>query len=184
MYAPGFPGLTWQPSEYVPEVAGAPEEFGKIAGDAHGDIPVLAALDQVGGNLSNVNPAVALDASLPFNQWPAPIKEAAGSYKLVCASNVCHISPWEVSLGLIGGAQKALGPGGVLLIYGPFKIDGACTTPSNAEFDASLRQRNASWGYRDVADITSVAEKSGLTFQGMHEMPANNFMLHFIKAAL
>ena len=46
------------------------------------------------------------------------------------------------------GAGKVLRPGGLLLVYGPFKVDGKCTTESNASFDASLRRQNPEWGYR------------------------------------
>ena len=176
--------MTWQPSEFVPEVPGSPEEFGKIGGSDHANVPALTAIDNVGQAFSNVRAAVALDASLPFSEWPVAVQQDAGSYAVVCASNVCHISPWTVTVGLITGAGAALAPGGALLIYGPFKVDGACTTPSNAEFDASLQQRNPSWGYRDVADLVSEAKSHGLSFEGMHEMPANNFMLHFLKSAL
>jgi hypothetical protein len=39
-------------------------------------------------------------------------------------------------------------PGGLLLIYGPFKRHGKPTTESNAQFDHSLRLQNPKWGYR------------------------------------
>ena len=56
---------------------------------------------------------------------------------------------------------------------------GTHTSPSNAEFDASLRQRNTLWGYRDVEDIRAQAAGQGLM---MVTMPANNFCLVFKKA--
>jgi hypothetical protein len=46
------------------------------------------------------------------------------------------------------GAGTALRTGGLLLVYGPFKKDGKCTTSSNAQFDASLKSQNPEWGYR------------------------------------
>ena len=51
---------------------------------------------------------------------------------------------------LDAGAGKVLKPGGLLMVYGPFKKDGECTTASNAEFDQTLRSRNPAWGYRRV----------------------------------
>jgi hypothetical protein len=86
----------------------------------------------------------------------------------VYASNVCHISPWEVSLGLLAGAAVALAAGGQLFVYGPFKLDGACTTESNAAFDRSLRGRDPSWGYRDVGDMAAEGERRGLVLEHRH----------------
>ena len=67
--------------------------------------------------------------------------------------------------------------------YGPFTVDGGThTSPSNAEFDASLRQRNTLWGYRDVEDIRAQAAGQGLMMVECITMPANNFCLVFKKA--
>eukprot|EP00811_Abedinium_folium_P016585 NODE_25526_length_584_cov_2.229759.p1 GENE.NODE_25526_length_584_cov_2.229759~~NODE_25526_length_584_cov_2.229759.p1 ORF type:complete len:114 (+),score=24.51 NODE_25526_length_584_cov_2.229759:46-387(+) len=96
-------------------------------------------------------------------------------------ANITHISPWAVSCGMLGGAGRVLRAGGVLIIYGPFKVNGSCTTQSNADFDMSLRAQNKEWGYRDVQAIVDEAAKNGLEFQERYEMPANNFMLRFLK---
>ncbi len=79
----------------------------------------------------------------------------------------------------MAGAGHVLVPGGPLFTYGPFSVDGAPTTPSNAAFDASLRQRNPAWGYRDVADVAAEAAKAGLELVHRHDMPANNLLLVF-----
>lgn len=55
---------------------------------------------------------------------------------------------YDFRLSGAAGAGKVLRPGGLLLVYGPFKVDGKCTTESNASFDMSLRQQNPEWGYR------------------------------------
>lgn len=44
------------------------------------------------------------------------------------------------------------------------QVDGAFTTQSNADFDASLRARDPKWGYRDVSEVKSVAAASGFVF--------------------
>lgn len=64
-------------------------------------------------------------------------------------------------------------------MYGPFSVDGKPTTEGNAAFDASLRARNPEWGYRDVSDITSMADGAGLGRLELLEMPANNFIFVF-----
>lgn len=182
-FADASPEVTWQPSEYCPAglTAGNGAAFGKI-GERGQRLSELDVIDSVGcRQRQNVEPAVALDASLPFSQWPGAVQSRAGSFGLVYASNVCHISPWEVTLGLLAGAAAALRPNGQLVIYGPFKVGGEFTTESNASFDASLRSRDPSWGYRDVSDLQTTAERSGLELQARHEMPANNFLLVFGK---
>lgn len=41
--------------------------------------------------------------------------------------NMIHISPWEATLGLMKLAgEKLKANGGVLFLYGPFKVDGTC----------------------------------------------------------
>ena len=45
----------------------------------------------------------------------------------------------------MAGAAHALRDGGALVTYGPFKLDGAFTSDSNAAFDTSLRARNPEW---------------------------------------
>ena len=42
------------------------------------------------------------------------------------------------------------------------QVDGKPTTESNAAFDASLRQRNPAWGYRDVGNLAAWGAEAGL----------------------
>jgi hypothetical protein len=84
-------------------------------------------------------------------------------------------------VGLLAGAARVLQPGGELFLYGPFSVNGRPTTESNAAFDATLRQRNPAWGYRDVAGVEALAAAAGLSFVERREMPANNFMLIYRK---
>ena len=72
-------------------------------------------------------------------------------------------------------------PGGRLAIYGPFAVDGVITPESNARFDASLRQQNSEFGYRDTRTIIQLAKENGLQHSETVEMPANNHMLVFQK---
>lgn len=52
---------------------------------------------------------------------------------------------------------------------------------SNREFDASLRQRNPRWGYRDVAAVAAAALPHGLALRENRAMPANNQLLWFVR---
>ena len=97
---------------------------------------------------------------------------------IVC-NNIIHISPWAVTEGLMRGASRVLRSGGILFLYGPYKIDGRHTAPSNEEFDVSLRSRNAEWGIRDLDDVTALAAGHGLALVETVPMPANNFSVVF-----
>ena len=97
---------------------------------------------------------------------------------LYCA-NMIHIAPWDAGLGLLKGAGAILGQSqGVFMLYGPFQ-EGAKTAPSNLDFDASLKSRDARWGVRALDQLLVCAEKEGLGLSQRIEMPANNLMLKF-----
>ena len=68
-------------------------------------------------------------------------------------------------------------------IYGPFKRAGMHTAPSNAAFDVSLRQRDPTWGVRDLDDVAALAAAAGLAAPEIREMPANNLSLWFARHA-
>jgi Protein of unknown function (DUF938) len=69
--------------------------------------------------------------------------------------------------------------GGILFLYGPYKIDGRHTAPSNEDFDASLRARNAEWGIPDLGDVTDLAARHGFALTETVPMPANNLSVVF-----
>jgi len=99
---------------------------------------------------------------------------------LVCI-NMIHITPWAASEGLIAGAKRTLAAGSVLYLYGPYKIDGQHIAPSNHDFDASLRARNAEWGVRDLAEVADLAKRHGFDLEETVSMPANNLSVIFRK---
>jgi SAM-dependent methyltransferase len=132
--------------------------------------------------LPNVRPPLRIDLSDPA--WCAQMQDGSGPANLlaVFSANVVHIAPWRVAEGLFAGAGKYLRPDGRLILYGPFKRDGKHTALSNAVFDASLRERDAEWGVRDIADLEKLAGSAGLQLLESIEMPANNLMLVFERA--
>jgi hypothetical protein len=77
------------------------------------------------------------------------------------------------------GAARQLNDGGLLLLYGPYIVDGEPTAPSNLAFDADLRARDASWGVRRLADVVREGEGAGLGFQQCLPLPANNLLVVF-----
>jgi hypothetical protein len=92
---------------------------------------------------------------------------------------VIHIAPWRVAEGLFAGAGRYLRSDGRLFLYGPFKRDGKHTAMSNAVFDTSLREQDAEWGVRDIADLEKLAAGVGLALVEAMPMPANNMILVF-----
>lgn len=93
--------------------------------------------------------------------------------------NMIHISPWECTEALIRGAGRALRPGGLIYLYGPFMIDGLHTAPSNERFDRMLLMQDPSWGVRDLGAVVETALAEGLVLEGQVEMPANNLSIWF-----
>lgn len=152
-FAAALPNLTFQPSEFDVE--------------RH---PSIVAWTE---GLANVRPPLSFD----LTQRPWPIEKADAIF---CA-NVIHISPWEATLGLMRGASELLTPGSVLVTYGPYRIEGTPTAPSNEAFDASLKSRNPSWGLRDLEAVAEIASRNALDLEDTIPMPANNFSLLFRK---
>ncbi|GIQ77522.1 DUF938 domain-containing protein [Bradyrhizobium sp. RD5-C2] len=131
--------------------------------------------------LRNIQPPQPIDLSDPV--WSPTPPDGKGLDKLLAifCANVIHIAPWRVAEGLFAGAARHLRADGRLFLYGPFKRGGKHTALSNAVFDTSLRDRDAEWGVRDIADLETLAESVGLKLDGTFEMPANNMILTFVR---
>jgi SAM-dependent methyltransferase len=129
--------------------------------------------------LSNIRPPLRID--LTNSAWCPAMQDGSGPAELlaVFCANVIHIAPWRVAEGLIAGAGRYLRSDGRLFLYGPSKRDGKHTAMSNAVFDTSLRQQDAEWGVRDIADVEKLAAGVGLALIETLPMPANNMILVF-----
>jgi SAM-dependent methyltransferase len=152
-FAAALPGLAFQPSDPDPSARGSIDAWAAASG------------------LPNLRPALDLDAGA--RAWPALRAEA------VLCINMIHISPWTATLGLLAGSARVLPPGGVLLLYGPYRRDDVETAPGNEEFDRSLRLRNPAWGLRRLEDVTAEAARQGLRRVEVADMPANNLCVVF-----
>ncbi len=153
------PDLTWFPSELDPA-----SRASVAAWTAH------AALAQI-------RPPSVIDASA--ETWGV---EDEAPFDAVVSINMIHIAPWAAGRGLIAGAGRLLRSGGILFLYGAYSRGGAHTSPSNAEFDASLKSRDPDWGVRDLDDVEAEARARGLELRDVVEMPANNLSVVFEKA--
>jgi hypothetical protein len=150
-FAAALPNLHWQPSDRDPDL------FTSIAAWTNG--------------LTNVAKPLAIDVT--SNRWPIARCDA-----VMCA-NMIHIAPWDACLGLLDGVARTLENDGPLCLYGPFKRNGTHTAPSNEAFDRSLKERNPSWGVRDLDEVTKEANSRGFALDRVFEMPANNLTVVF-----
>ena len=127
--------------------------------------------------LTDVMPA-ALKLDVEERPWPLP-PTIRSTLKTVVCINLLHISPASCTDALLEESALLLPSGASLIIYGPFMLNGAHTSASNAAFDQSLRERNDEWGLRDVNAITSIAANAGFQIDDVIPMPANNLTIVF-----
>jgi hypothetical protein len=160
-FARHTPDITWWPSDLNEAHLRSIEAWRKHSG------------------LPNIRPPRRIDLTDPA--WASAMQDGGGPANLlaVFCANVIHIAPWRVAEGLFAGAGRYLRADGRLFLYGPFKRDGKHTALSNAVFDTSLRDQDAEWGVRDIADLEKLADSVGLNLIGISDMPANNFILAF-----
>lgn len=104
---------------------------------------------------------------------------AVGKVEAIFCANMIHIAPWSCTVGLLDGVGRNLTVPGVFVLYGPFKVAGRHTAPSNEEFDQTLRARDESWGVRDVEAVEELASAQGLVLDERVAMPSNNQCLVF-----
>jgi len=157
-FAQELPSLIWQPTD--PD----PEALSSVA--AH-------RTDAGAGNL-----LAPLQLDVTSARWPVERADA------VMCCNMIHIAPWEACEGVIAGAARTLPAGGILYLYGPYKIAGRHTAPNNEAFDADLRARNPAWGIRDLDDVVALARRHNFALVETVQMPANNLSVIFRREAV
>ena len=145
-FAERLPHLVWQTSDRPDFLPG-----------------IRAWLDDAA--LPNVLPPFVFDV---LGAWPS------GRYDAVYSANTLHIMPWDAVAALFAGLPGILEPGGLLLIYGPFNVDGQFTSDSNAAFDNALREKAPHQGIRDVGAVDALARQAGLALIENRAMPSNN----------
>ena len=162
-FAKHTPGIIWWPSDLNERHLKSIEAW-----RAHAALP-------------NIRPPLRIDLTDPA--WCAAMQDGSGPAELlaVFCANVIHIAPWRVAEGLFAGAGRYLRSDGRLFLYGPFKLEGKHTAMSNAVFDTSLREQDAEWGVRDIADVEKLGLREGLALVETVPMPANNLILVFAR---
>lgn len=153
-FAPGFPDLTWLTSD-----------------------PWPVSRESINGwlihtGVKNVKSPRDLDVTTPDWETGLPRPIVA-----IYASNLLHITPWDVTLGLFRGAAAVLELAAPLCIYGCFKRCGRHLSAANVEFDANIRGDNPQWGVRDLEAVDEAAGAAGLVLADVIDMPRENLML-------
>ena len=100
----------------------------------------------------------------------------------IVAINVIHISSFDVTLGILNGANKYLDKGGILYFYGPFFQNNVEAKESNKVFDQYLRNQNEFWGIRTLDEIEVLAKDRSLRLDKIIQMPKNNLSVIFQKS--
>ena len=124
--------------------------------------------------LPNVEPPLSVDVLC------ASLDEE--TYDAAFSSNTAHImgiDAVERMFELVGGALRV---GGVFCLYGPFKAGGVFNSPSNADFDQSLKRRDPVMGIRDIEALDEFAAASGLQRARFYAVPSNNNVAVYVKA--
>jgi len=155
-FAAHLPHLSWQPSE----VAAL--------------LPALAERVRLEGS-----PNLRLPIALDVRATPWPHAEADAIF----SANTLHIMGWDAVEEFFRGVGAALGPGGVLCVYGPFNFQGRYTSASNAQFDAWLKTRDPHSALRDFEAVNARAAAQQLLLAADHAMPANNRTLVWRRPA-
>ena len=159
-FAPNFPHLRFHPSD--------------LDEDVFDNIKNLKQEKAI----NNMEDPVQLDL-LSEDTWSNPSEQL---FDVIISINILQVASFEVAEGMMQCSAKLLKPGGFLYMYGPFKVNGEFSSPSNQEFDRKLRSAGVPfWGLKDVADVTSAAKANGLVIKDKIDMPSNNFSLLFSK---
>jgi SAM-dependent methyltransferase len=146
-FAEQMPWLRWQPT------------------DRSENLPGINAWRDAAA-LPNLLPPLELDVCV--EPWPVAAADA------VFSANTAHIMDWAAVQCCFAGVGARLRPGGVFCLYGPFNYGGRYTSPSNAQFDQWLKQRDPHSGIRDIEALQELALRAGLQLQADCAMPANN----------
>lgn len=152
-FAGAFPDVVWTPTDVAPRHLESIRAWRAAAG------------------LPNLNAPLALNVT--DADWPFP----PASLDATVTVNLLHLIGAAAARRLFQGIGRALKPGGVCFVYGPFLRDGEFVSDADRDFHAALAAQDRAIGYKDRDAVAAMAAASGLALQVWREMPANNLML-------
>ncbi|MBS0346634.1 MAG: DUF938 domain-containing protein [Proteobacteria bacterium] len=145
-FAAALPQLTWQTSDRRENLAGIRQWLAEAC-------------------LPNTPPPLELDVG---GVWPT------ARFDAIFTANTLHIMSWDSVVALFQALPQVLAPNARLTVYGPFNYGGRFTSPSNAEFDVSLKATHPERGIRDFEAVDALAREIGFELVADDAMPANN----------
>merc|ERR1711924_174451 len=166
-------GTTWQPTEYA--------GFSSPTHDRQELADIMGSIDAYCEGFSNVAKALPLDAGA--SSWGEV--EKLPPFDALVAANVLHISEAKVKTGLFAGASRVLKPSGLVVLYGPFILEGDWLGEGNQNFDAMLKEQTLTkdkGGLMDVTEVDQFARGAGFTRHAVERMPANNSLLIYRRS--
>ncbi len=154
-----LPHLRWQPSE------------------------VAALLSVLTQNIRSSGQGGAANIESPLELDVLTADWGCSPFDAVYTANTLHIISVTAVEHFFRGAGQVLRPGGLLLVYGPFRYNNRYTSDSNARFDSWLRSRDPASGIRDFEQLNQLAEAGTMELRADVAMPANNQLLIWQKTA-
>lgn len=152
-FGAALPHLRWQTSEVAANLPGIRMWLAEAA-------------------LANTPAPLIFDLDLDFDFEPP-----TGRFDAVFTANVLHIVSWQQVERLFASLPGLMRPGGLLMVYGPFKQNGEFSGPGDASFDEWLRAEAPHRGLRDLEAVDELARRAGLTQVENRAMPANNRLI-------
>lgn len=149
-FGAALPQLIWQTSEVAANLPGIRMWLAEAA-------------------LPNTPPPVVFD----LDRNPE-IETPTARFDAVFTANTFHIVSWQQVERLFASLPALMRPGGLLMVYGPFKQHGQFSGPGDASFDERLRTEVPHRGLRDLEAVDEIAQRAGLTRVENRAMPANN----------
>jgi cyclopropane fatty-acyl-phospholipid synthase-like methyltransferase len=133
--------------------------------------------------LPNTPPPLTLDVNDEWRgrRFNVPGRQGEG-YDAVFTANTLHIMSWPEVERLFAQLPGVMTSDARLVIYGPFNYDGQFTSPSNAEFQRTLKGWGEHMGIRDFEAVEALAQGIGLRLLEDRAMPANNRCLVWTRA--
>ncbi|MGB8624436.1 MAG: DUF938 domain-containing protein [Paracoccaceae bacterium] len=157
-FAEALPGLEWQPTDLALQNLDSIRAWAAEAA------------------LPNLCPPLLMDAAAPG--WSGE----HGPLDLIVTVNLLHLIGADEMRAIIAEAGRALAPGGLWFLYGPFRRAHGFASDGDAAFHAKLTAQDPAIGYKDVRTVRAALAESGFDPVETVEMPASNLTFLARKA--